>query len=371
MTTTERGGMEGPVPETTAEALAARLGTDDEPFLLDVREPDEFAAWAIPGALNLPLGRLATGLDELSTRDEIVVVCASGARSARATAALRGIGIDAVNLAGGMLAWAAVYDTAELDLGAALVVQVRRRGKGCCSYVIGAGDEAFVVDPSVDVHRYLEVAADHGWRVTRVLDTHLHADHLSGARLLADAAGAQLHLNPADPFDFPYEPLVDGQWIALGGQTHLGVTAFATPGHTRGSAIFEVGGRALLTGDTLFLDGVGRPDLADQAEPFARDLHRSLHTKVIALPVEAVVLPAHYGDHVEVVPGRIVGASLGELRAKMPQLTWTEEEFVTWAAGRATPRPPHYVEIVKANMGGEAPTDALRRLELGPNRCAV
>lgn len=359
------------VPEITAGALAARLGTDRAPVLLDVREPSEFEAWAIPGARNIPLGELATGFGGLETAEEVVVVCASGARSARATAALRAAGIPAVNLSGGMLAWARVYDTAELDLGAATVVQLRRRGKGCLSYLIGADGEAFAVDPSLDVEVYVKEAAARGWRISRVFDTHLHADHVSGARLLSKETGARLHLNPADPFDFAYEPLSDGEWLTLGGGTHFGVTAFATPGHTRGSAVFEVGGRALLTGDTLFVDGLGRPDLADQAEAFARELHRSLHTKVMGMSVEAMVLPAHYGEKVEVTPDRLVGAELGVLRQRLPQLTWSEAEFVTWAAGRATPRPPHYVDIVRINMGADAPLEVCRRLELGPNRCAA
>ncbi len=365
------------IPEITAAELARRLGTDEAPLLLDVREPEEFDAWSIPGARNVPLGHLhqglgQEGLGELASAGDLVVVCASGARSARAVTALRGAGVAARNLVGGMLAWASVYDTAELDLGTCQVVQVRRRGKGCLSYVVGAGGEAFVVDPSLDGGVYEEVAAGRGWRITRVFDTHLHADHVSGARQLAGATGARLHLNPADDFRFGYEPLADGQWLTIGDQAHFGVTAFATPGHTRGSVVFEVGGRALLAGDTLFVDGVGRPDLADHAEEFARELHRSLHTKVIALPVEAMVLPAHYGDTVVVVPDQLVGATLGDLRAAVPQLAWSEEEFVTWAAGRATPRPPHYVEIVRINLGeSEAPVEVCRRLELGPNRCAA
>lgn len=360
------------LPEMTADELAHVLGTGDAPALVDVREPEEFEAWALAGARNLPLSRLATDIGLVDRDREVVVICASGARSERAVQAMRGIGIPARNLAGGMLAWSAVYDTATLELGAARIIQVRRRGKGCLSYVVGAGDEAFVVDPSLDTERYLEVAAREGWRITRVFDTHLHADHLSGLRALAEATGASVHLNPADGYRFPFEPLDDNQWFSLGGQEHFGVTILTSPGHTPGSTIYEVGGRALLTGDTLFVDGVGRPDLADRADAFAHDLYRSLHTKVMAMPVDATVLPAHYGDAVDVVPDVAVGAPLGELRSSLAQLSWTEERFVDWAAGRAKPRPPHYRDIVRINMGeGPAPTDDERRLELGPNRCAA
>ena len=86
-----------------------------------------------------------------------------------------------------MAAWGKVYDHVTVDGDQVRIVQVRRRGKGCLSYVIGAGDEAFVVDPAIDIDVYRDVAAEHGWRITRVFDTHLHADHLSGARALAAA----------------------------------------------------------------------------------------------------------------------------------------------------------------------------------------
>lgn len=365
------GVMTGP-PEITASQLAAILGTDRAPALLDVREPEEFGAWALAGARNLPMSRLASEMGQIERDREVVVVCASGSRSGRATQSLRAAGIPAVNLVGGMIAWAAVYDTAVLDLGAARVVQLRRRGKGCLSYVVGVGDEAFVVDPSLDVDQYLEVAAEHGWRITRLFDTHLHADHLSGVRALAEATGASIHLNPADGYRFAFEPLGDAQWFTLGDAEHFGVTVFSSPGHTPGSTLYEVGGRALLTGDTLFVDGVGRPDLADHAEEFARDLYRSLHTKVIAMPVDVTVLPAHYGESLVVSPGAVVGVRLEELRATLPQLSWTEDEFVAWASSRARPRPPHYQEIIRANAGlTAAPIEDLKRLELGPNRCAA
>ena len=183
-----------------------------------------------------------------------------------------------------MAAWGTVYDTVELAAGAATIVQVRRRGKGCLSYVIGSGDEAFVVDPSLDLDHYLAVAADKGWRITRVFDTHLHADHLSGARDLAAATGASLHLNPADTFAFDYTPLTDGDRHQLPGGVEMSVAALHTPGHTMGSTIYVVGDDAVLTGDTLFVDGVGRPDLADRAEEFAHNLYRSLQERVLTLP---------------------------------------------------------------------------------------
>jgi glyoxylase-like metal-dependent hydrolase (beta-lactamase superfamily II) len=145
-----------------------------------------------------------------------------------------------------------------------------------------------------------------------------------------------------------------------------------TPGHTEGSTMFFVEGKAVLSGDTVFVDGVGRPDLAERAEAFARNLHRSLRSKVLPLPDDVVVLPAHYGEDVEVVPGEVVGAKLGELRRSVGPLSLDEEAFVAWATARIAERPANYQAIVELNRGARAPTSgAPRELEVGPNRCSA
>ena len=358
--------------EMSATELARRLGTDDGPFVLDVRQPDEVAEWAIPGAVNIPLGEVGQRIDEIPKDRSVVAVCASGSRSAIATDALRRSGYSVANLIGGMAAWAGVYDQVVIDLDRVRIVQVRRRAKGCLSYLVGSRGEAFVVDPSIAIGTYLEAARSQGWRITRVFDTHLHADHLSGARELAETVDASLHLNPADTFEFGFEPLVDGDRFLLPGGAAVSVGALHTPGHTEGSTIYFVEDQAVLTGDTLFVEGVGRPDLADRAEEFAHNLHRSLSERVLGFPGDTLVLPSHYGDEVDVRPNEPVAAVLGELRQRLSPLRMDEEDFVAWAVGRTTPRPPHYTEIVKANMGrAESPRSVLEGLEAGPNRCAA
>lgn len=358
--------------DMSAPELAGRLGGPDEPFVLDVREPGEVAQWAIAGSVNIPLGELGSHVGELPTDREIVTVCASGNRSSYAADALARAGFHVANLHGGMAAWGEVYDSVTVDLDQVRVIQVRRRGKGCLSYLVGAGGEAVVIDPSLELSVYTELAEEHDWRITHVFDTHLHADHLSGARELATRTGATLHLNPADAFEFAFEPLHDGQHFSLPGGLELSVAALHTPGHTEGSTIYFVGNQAVLTGDTLFVEGVGRPDLAERAEEFAHNLYRSLQEKVLTLAEDALVLPGHYGDGVPVHPDRPVAATIGELRDTLAPLQMDEDAFVGWATARTAERPPNYVEIVHANMGRpQAPVELLRRLEVGPNRCSA
>jgi glyoxylase-like metal-dependent hydrolase (beta-lactamase superfamily II) len=127
-----------------------------------------------------------------------------------------------------------------------------------------------VIDPSLEVERYREIASAHRWTITHVLDTHLHADHISGARELVAKTGAALWLNPSDPFDFDFAPLTDGRVIELAPGVHLSVSAVSVPGHTEGSTMYQLGNAAIFTGDTLFLESVGRSGRTVRAQSLSQ-----------------------------------------------------------------------------------------------------
>ncbi len=351
--------------------LVDRLDGDECPYLIDVREPDEVADWQIPGVHNIPLGTLERAVDALPRDRALVVVCARGGRAQQGAEILAAHGIPSAVLDGGMGAWAATYDQVRGEFAGATVVQLRRRGKGCLSYVVGAGERCVVIDPSLDVANYEATAAQNGWRITHVLDTHLHADHISGARDLARRSGAVLMLSPSDPFAFEFEPLSDGRRIELTDQVGLTVSAVSVPGHTEGSTMYQLGDAAIFTGDTLFLESVGRPDLADNAEVFAHNLYRSLHERVLPLADATVVFPAHYGTSVPVVAHQFVARTLGELRGTLAALVLSESDFVAWAVENVKDRPPNYQRIVRINAGAEEMADDAAEAELGPNRCAI
>jgi glyoxylase-like metal-dependent hydrolase (beta-lactamase superfamily II) len=361
----------GTISMMSTNDLVPLLDVPDRPYLLDVREPDEVADWAIDGVINIPLGGLAARLNEVPTDRDVVVICAKGMRAQAGAEILAAAGRSSTVLDGGMGAWASTYDVVEQTIAGATVLQVRRRGKGCLSYVIGAGDRAIVIDPSLNVALYQSLAAERGWRIAYVLDTHLHADHLSGARELVERTGGELLLSDADPFDFPFTPLRDGQHLDLTAEVGLTVSAVSVPGHTEGSTMYQLGQEAIFTGDTLFLESVGRPDLADHAESFARNLFRSLHERILPLSSEALVFPAHYGTVVPVRAGELVTRTLGELRATLPALFLDETAFVAWALENVKDRPPNYQMIVRVNAGIEPVTSDAAEMELGPNRCAV
>lgn len=364
-------GSDATITRVSSDELLELLDSEPKLLMVDVRDPEEFADWQIPHAVNIPLAELTSRLREVPRDRRVVVICARGPRASEGAEILREHGRSSQILEGGMGAWASTYDAVEAHFGNAMVVQLRRRGKGCLSYVIGAGERALVIDPSLDVDRYLGVASSHGWRVVEVLDTHLHADHLSGARALVAATGATLRLSPSDPFTYDFEPLVDGQIIELVPGVGLSVAAVSVPGHTEGSTLYRLGDEAIFTGDTLFLESVGRPDLAERAEPFAHHLYKSLHDRVLPLDDSVMVFPAHYGSSVDVVGGSFVARPLGELRATLPALALSEADFVTWAVANVKDRPPNYKKIVLINEGREAAGGDAAEIELGPNRCAI
>lgn len=359
------------ISTVSTDDLVDLLESDPQLYMIDVREPDEVAEWQIDGVHNIPLGQLEGSLTEVPRERHLVIVCAKGARALQGAQILAEHGLSSAVLKGGMGAWASTYDTVSGDFGGATVVQLRRRGKGCLSYVVGAGEQCVVIDPSLDVERYEDVAASHGWRITHVLDTHLHADHISGARELVARCGATLLLSPSDPFHFDFEPLRDGRRIELAPRVELTVSAVSVPGHTEGSTMYELGTSAIFTGDTLFLESVGRPDLADHAEEFAHNLYQSLHERVLPLADATMVFPAHYGAAVDVHAGQFVARPLGELRNVLPALVMDETDFVNWAVANVKDRPPNYQRIVRINAGSEPLADDAAEMELGPNRCAI
>jgi glyoxylase-like metal-dependent hydrolase (beta-lactamase superfamily II) len=206
-----------------------------------------------------------------------------------------------------------------------------------------------------------------------VFDTHVHADHLSGARDLAMYKQAGLHMSElalhrgVRDAGF-FTPLHDGAGLALG---QADVTVLALPGHTSDMTGLLVDGHALIAGDSLFADSVARPDLeagdAGAAEA-AGVLWTTLQERILPLPGETLLLPCHYPG------GRLTGPiapTLDQVRAAVPELALPREEFVRRTLAQMPPRPANYLEIIDRNLGVEMDDDDAARLEVGANNCAV
>jgi glyoxylase-like metal-dependent hydrolase (beta-lactamase superfamily II) len=360
------------------EALRALLECGRPIIVLDIRRADERAEWAIPGSVHVDAydALKAGDPDALADVDlpadrPIITVCGAGKTSAIAAQQLRARGFQALSLVGGMKAWSLAWNYAEVALpgSAAQVVQVRRTGKGCLSYLVGSASAAAVIDAALDPQVYLGLANQYGWRITIVLDTHIHADHLSRSRALAEHSGAHLYLPDQDRVGYPFKALRDGDSLPIG---KARLVAIHTPGHTPESMCYLLDDRALFTGDTLFLAGVGRPDLeagAAEARTRASTLYRSLQ-RLLALPAATLVLPGHTNAPVA-FDQHPIGASLAQVRAQVAALHLPQDAFVDQVLARIPLPPPNHQRIVELNQAGRLPTGDPTDLEAGANRCAV
>jgi glyoxylase-like metal-dependent hydrolase (beta-lactamase superfamily II)/rhodanese-related sulfurtransferase len=345
--------------------------------LLDVRPAEERVEWAIPGSIHVDAYHALKAGDPqalawvtLPGDAPVVTICGAGKVSLIAAQQLQARGIRAYSLAAGMQAWSLAWNTADVSVpgSAAQIIQVRRTGKGCLSYLIGADGEAAVIDAALDPAIYLDLARQHGWRITSVLDTHIHADHLSRARVLAEQSGATLYLPAQKRVGFAFTALDDDDILAIGSAR---LRVLRTPGHTAESASYLLDGRALFTGDTLFLNAVGRPDLhagPDAARARAHLLYASLQ-RLLALPAQTVIAPGHTSAPIPFDQLPLV-ATLADVRAQTPLLLAAPDAFVESVLARIPPAPPNHSQIIELNEAG-ALAENLVALEAGANRCAI
>jgi glyoxylase-like metal-dependent hydrolase (beta-lactamase superfamily II) len=374
------------IEEITPEELYQDIRRGKAPFILDVRNEDEFTNWAIEGLppksqLNIPyfvfLEDEEGCLKRLPRAHEVTVVCAKGGSSAFVASILAQHGIRARNLRGGMIAWGDLHVTTRVApprASALTLLQINRVGKRCLSYVIVSDGEALVIDPARYIDWYTALAQEQHAQLTRVIDTHLHADHLSGGPGIACSLGIPYHirLDDAAGAQFPYHSLQDGVRLALGASV-VEIIAIHTPGHTPGSTSLLVHDKYLLTGDTLFVSSIGRPDLGDKADEWAKLLYRTLFERIARLPDDVLILPAHYSNAAEMRHDGIVATTLGDARQKNPVFqSRTEQEFLEYVLTHLPAQPPVYQEIRRANLG-RITLDAEQAIEaeLGPNQCAA
>jgi glyoxylase-like metal-dependent hydrolase (beta-lactamase superfamily II)/rhodanese-related sulfurtransferase len=390
MSNTPGNAGEPPVPTVEVGQLMPRLDRGEPVLLLDVRNEEEYETWKVEPrrpvqTVHVPYFDFiedAEGSIAKVPRDrEVVVLCAQGGSSEMVVGMLAEAGIKSRNIKGGMIAYGVYLEPVRVplareDAGRFELWQVNRRGKACLSYVVVAGGEAVVVDPSRHIEWYEGFAQARGARITRVLDTHVHADHVSGGPALARKHGVPYFVAAGDGFELkqPVSPLGDGERVRIGGTkgVDLEVRVLSTPGHTPGSTSFLVGGKHLLTGDTLFVSSVGRPDLGGHVVEWGEALYDTLTRRLTDVPAETVILPAHYGGIAEIGAEGVVSGRLGELRSTVPEMQIaSSRDFVELVKGAVKEPPPAYAEIIKVNLGAEASPEKLSEWELGKNQCAA
>ena len=384
--------------------LLRRLERGDRFFVLDVRNRNDFARFRLEGrkplpAVNIPyfemleLGGQDEMLDsivscieqqlaaQLPSDQPILAVCAKGDTSTFVAEGLRRLGYAHANLTGGMKAWGEHYATRVLLEDPDLTIwQVSRPARGCLSYVVASAGKAIVIDPLRHLDPYLKLAREAEFTIETIIDTHGHADHISGGPALAATTGAAYFLHPYDaihpldvvPAAIPFDFICDGRVFPVG--THQ-LKALHIPGHTLGQVALQLAERYLFTGDSIFIRSIARPDLGGNAERWA-PLHGESLRRLLALPGGIAVLPGHFSCLDEADERGWFMASLDDLKKRNEGLVVLQREsqegFIRYLLASLPAFNPDYVDIKRVNAGLLTPAagDAAA-LELGKNACAL
>ncbi|EMA18190.1 MBL fold metallo-hydrolase [Haloarcula amylolytica] len=377
------------VETTDPESLKDRIDAGENVTLLDARMQSDYDEWRIDGAnvtsLNIPYFEFLEDdidgdvLAQIPDDHEVTVLCAKGGASEYVAGTLAEHGYDVNHLEDGMNGWASIYEAVEVERydGAGTLLQYQRPSSGCLGYFLYHDGEAAIIDPlRAFTDRYLDDAAELGVDLQYALDTHIHADHISGVRNL-DAEGVEGVIPEAAvdrgvTYADDLTTTEDGDTFQVGDAT---IETVSTPGHTTGMTSYLVDGSLLVTGDGLFIESVARPDLeeGDEGAPeAARMLYESLQERVLTLPDDTLVGGAHFSDAAEPAEDGTFTAPIGALVEEMDALTVDKDAFVELVLSDMPPRPANYEEIIATNLGQNAVDDEEAfTLELGPNNCAA
>ncbi|MDY6775035.1 MAG: rhodanese-like domain-containing protein [Halobacteria archaeon] len=381
----------------TVEELRDKQDSDDDYVLVDTRNQEDYENWHIGGAVNVEYshsddelrGDWEDVVDEYGIDEdtEVVTVCAKGKSSKDFAEYLEGEGYDDVkSVEGGMEAWSMVYDVVPIATQSdeIEIIQLQRRSKGCLGYIVGdkATGEAAAIDVTRATKKFRDTASEYGYKITHVLDTHIHADHISGGRRLADELDVPYHLGERartrDP-DYDFDGLDQNEVLEVG--ENVEIKAIPTPGHTTGMTSYLINDEALTTGDTVFVESIGRTELqfaGDEAKGGAEMQYDTLHDKILSEPDTVKILPGHFsvtdgGEFIDVTPGTPMMTTVGYLRQNNRALQMDEDDFVEYMFDNIPSKPPNYEKVIATNSGDYEPEDKAEEdeLELGPNRCAA
>jgi len=401
--------------------LKKKMDEGEDIFILDVRSKQEHDLWTIsydnyPDSLVIPVDTLASleSLKQIPKNKEVITFCAHGQRSSMAARTLASLGYNVRTVEGGMAGWSRLYDVAPVDIESNITLkiwQIRRISKGCMSYVIASTKEkkATIIDATCEIDSVIStLLQENGFTVSRVLDTHMHADHLSGSVRVARKYGSEIAVSSCESYiteqlalekEPKYRLITDGEKLEIGDGFYL--EAIHTPGHTDGSMSYllkihrvtqeedivnqennrdnfekndddddDNSDYYFFTGDTIFVNGIGRPDLHYKSEDYSTKLYRTCHDMIFNLPDKTIILPAHYSSAFE--HERPILDSLGAIKQKLTTIIDSKDKFIDYVTSNIPPHPVNYEKIVYLNKNLTS-CDRVNQadLESGPNSCGI
>ena len=358
----------------------------EEFLLLDVRVNEQFDRFKVEGPFlsdmaNVPYVEFVEHEEEsvakVPAAEKVRIVCAKEGSARYVGEILVNHGFKDVRyLEGGIKTWGNMLapKLVASDDGYKLF-QFIRPGKASCSYGLISNDEMVLFDPSRNVDFYQNFAEKNGATITRTFETHLQADYISGSKQIAADSGAHIlgHENDFKDAAFKYQKITDDQVYAFskGGPE---IKALHMPGHTPGSTSYLIDNKYLISGDTVFILSIGRPDLGGKAEEWSKLLYHTLKTKIAKLEDDLVILPGHYMDWSEADPSQIFSDTLGNIKNKNSDIysISTETEFIGFIKDNMRVQPEVYAEIRKVNAGLlEVDAEKQEIMDLGKNECAA
>jgi len=370
-----------------AEDLFEWVTREGEEFLLlDVRVNEEFDRFKVEGPflsdmVNVPYVEFVEHEEESVAKvpraQKVRIVCAKEGSAKYVGEILMNHGFEDVRfLEGGIKTWGNMLApkpvASEDDYQ---LFQFIRPGKASCSYGLISNDEMALFDPSRNTDFYQRFAENKGARIVKSFETHLQADYISGSKKIATDSGAHIlgHENDFKDATFNYQKIEDQQvyTFSRGGPE---IKALHMPGHTPGSTSYLIDNKYLVTGDTVFILSIGRPDLGGKAEEWSKLLYNTLKTKIADLSNELVILPGHYMDWSEANPAQIFSDTLGSIKAKNADIynIQNEDAFIGFIKNNMRPQPEVYAEIRKVNAGLlEVDAEEQEIMDLGKNECAA
>ncbi len=370
-----------------AEDLFEWVTKEGEDFLLlDVRVTEQFDNFKVEGPFlgemaNVPYVEFVEHEEESVARvpraEKVRIVCAKEGSAKYVGDILLNHGFKDVGyLEGGIKNWGNMLapKLVASDDGYQLY-QFIRPGKASCSYGLISGDEMVLFDPTRNIDFYNSFAGQHGAKITRTFETHLQADYISGSKQIASESGATVfgHENDFKGAAFPYEKIADEAVypFSKGGPE---VKALHMPGHTPGSTSYLIDDKYLISGDTVFILSIGRPDLGGKAEEWSKLLYDTLQSKIANLDDEIVILPGHYMDWGEANPSQIFSDTLGNIKARNADIYGisNEDAFIGFIENNMRTQPEVYAEIRKVNAGLlDVDAEKQEIMDLGKNECAA
>lgn len=369
----------------TAKDLFEKLTDHPDFVLLDVRNEKEFNNFAVEGPgflpyINIPyydfIEDIEGSVAKIPAGQKVRVVCSKENSAKFVSEQLLANGFTDVGyLQDGIVSWGNMLATKKItpDDASYELHQMIRPGKASLSYMLIVGKEAAVFDPSANIQYYQDFAKERGAKIVKTFETHRQADYIAGSILLEKEIGAEVMVMSPDFMgaDFPYTTLEDGQTISLSGGPEIKV--IHTPGHTLGSTSYLIDGKFLLTGDTIFIQSAGRPDLGGKSEEWSRILYLTLMVTLRDIADTVLILPGHFTSWSEANEDLLFASPLGELKKSNIAFHMIHEgKFSAFIEENLRPQPAVYADIRRINAGWlKVDLAEQNTMDLGKNECGA